>query len=179
MLTIAAAREGVPLPPFVEALFMLSIFEILIEAGIRMPRAIGQAISIVGALVLGDAVVNAGLISSPMIVVSAITAISSFLIPDMRSVLPFLRFFVLIAANILGIMGILLVVFFIFTYLSSIRSFGASYLAPYAPFYGSDMKDAAIRAPVWMMFKRPKSIIPDNADKSLFRMKINYRKKED
>lgn len=179
LLTIASAQEGIPLSPFTEAVFMGLVFEILIEAGVRMPKPIGQAISIVGALVLGDAVVQAGLISSPMIIITAITAISSFLVPHMRGVMPFLRFIFIIAANVLGFMGIMLTGTFILLYLCSLRSFGVPYLSPFSPISGMDLKDTFIRTPLWTMITRPKAIIPNNADKSIFRMKKNYIKKED
>lgn len=179
LLTIAATQEGIPFSPFTEAIFMGLVFEILIEAGIRMPKPIGQAISIVGALVLGDAVVKAGLISSPMIIITALTAISSFLVPHMRGVMPFLRLAFIIVANILGLMGLMLMAIYVLIHLCSLRSFGTPYLSPLSPLNGMDLKDVSFRAPLWTMITRPSGIIRNNADKSKLKMKVNYIKRED
>lgn len=81
ILTIAATRQAVPFPAFLEALFLEATFEMLREAGLRLPRAVGPAVSIVGALIIGDAAVRAGLVSTPMVVVIAFTAIASFVAP--------------------------------------------------------------------------------------------------
>lgn len=179
LLTIAASREGVPLSPFVEAIFMGFVFEILIEAGVRMPGSIGQTISIVGALVLGDAVVQAGLVSTPMIIVSALTAISSFIVPALRETMPFFRVLMVIAANILGFMGIMLITIFLIIHMCTLRSFGVPYLAPFAPLNGMDLNDTFIKVPIWAMITRPRVLTWENTDKTKYRMKIDFRKKED
>lgn len=100
LISIAAQREGVPFPAVVEALFMEITFEILREAGVRMPRIIGPAISIVGALVLGQAVVEAGFVSAAMVIIVSITAISSFVFPyySMSNAIRIIRFILMICA---------------------------------------------------------------------------------
>ena len=177
LLTIAASREGIPFSAFMEALLMGITFEMLREAGVRMPRPIGQAVSIVGALVLGEAAVRAGIASNPVIMVTAITAISSFMIPSLRGALPIIRIILLIAANILGLMGIFLVVIAFIVHLCRLRSFGVSYLAPFSPLSGDDLKDTFIRLPIWAMWKRPRSVIKDREER--YRMKVDIRTRED
>ena len=110
LFTIAAGREGVPFPPFVEALLMETAFEILREAGLRMPQQIGPALSIVGVLVIGDAAVRAGLVSPLMIVVVGMTAIATFALPsnDLANAIRLLRFPTMVAAAILGLFGVIL-----------------------------------------------------------------------
>ncbi|QVK18387.1 spore germination protein [Mycoplasmatota bacterium] len=179
MLTIAASREGVPFSTFVEALLMILAFEMLREAGVRMPRPVGQAVSIVGALVLGQQAVEAGLVSNLMVIVIALTAITSFIVPPMGGTIPFLRYALLGAANILGFMGLFLVGEVILIYLCSLRSFGVPYMAPFSPLYGMDLKDTFIRVPTWAMFKRPKSLTANKNGDNSYRMKVNIRKKED
>lgn len=156
LVTIAAAEEGTPFPAFVEVFMMQVIYEILREGGVRLPRPIGQAVSIVGALVIGEAAVSAGLIGAPMVVVVALTAISSFVVPALSDVGALSRFLLLIMAGISGQFGIMLGTAGILTHLCSLRSFGVPYTSPIAPATFSDMKDVFIRAPWWAMFTRPR-----------------------
>ncbi|MDK2810279.1 MAG: spore germination protein [Petroclostridium sp.] len=179
LLTMAASREGIPFSPFTEAFIMGIAFELLREAGVRMPRPIGQAVSIVGALVLGESAVRAGLVSNPMVIVTAITAISSFIIPPLGGAMPFFRIIMLIAANILGFMGLALTTAACVIHMCTLRSFGVPYMAPFAPLSGSDLKDTLVRVPIWAMVTRPRSLTWENTDKTKYRMKINFRKKED
>ena len=110
LVSISAQREGVPFPALLEALIMEITFEILREAGIRMPRAIGSAISIVGALVLGQAAVDAGIISAAVVIVVSITAISSFAIRnyEMSNAIRLLKFVFILLAGVLGLYGVLM-----------------------------------------------------------------------
>ncbi|HZG86793.1 spore germination protein [Paenibacillus sp.] len=160
LVSLAAQRESVPFPAFVEALIMEVAFEILREAGIRMPRAIGQAVSIVGALVLGQAAVEAGLISSAMVIVVAITGISSFSTPSYDIALSFrlLRFLIMISAGFLGFYGIAIISIFILAHMCGLRSFGVPYMSPLGPFVAGDHKDTFFRFPFESMFKRPRSL---------------------
>ena len=162
LLSIDASREGIPISPFTELLLMGFAFEILREAGIRLPKAVGQAVSIVGALVLGEAAVNAGFVSNPVVIITALTAISSFVVTPLAGILPILRVFILLAGNVLGILGIGLVSAFIIIHLCSLKSFGIPYFAGIAPFKGADMKDIFVRAPLWTMFTRPQAITSAN-----------------
>lgn len=163
ILAIASARQGVPFPALVEALIMETVFEILREAGIRLPRVIGQAVSIVGALVIGDAAVSAGLVSPAMVIVVATTAIASFATPHFGVAISarVLRFGFMFSAATLGLFGIQLAGLLLLLHVSSLRSFGVPYLAPFAPLKTGDLKDTAVRLPHWLMINRPRSV-PSN-----------------
>ncbi len=157
-LRIAATREGLPFPILFESLLMESIFEVLREAGLRLPRSIGSAISIVGALVLGEAAINAGLVSPPMVVIVALTAIASFTAPSyaLASSARMLRYFFILLAGALGLYGILIGFILSLVHLCSLRSFGQPYMQPYAPLIWSDLKDSIVRHNLWNQVKRPK-----------------------
>ena len=148
VLTMAAAVEGTPFPAVVEALLMVTIFELLREGGIRLPATIGPALSIVGALIIGDAAVKAGLIGAPMVIVVAITAVSSFLAISHTDAVTLLRFGLIIMAGFLGIYGIGIGIIAILFHLCALRSFGVSYLSPIDPLSWSHLKDTFIRAPL-------------------------------
>ncbi|WP_333871551.1 spore germination protein [Desulforamulus putei] len=164
LLSIVAAREGVPFPAVVEALLMEIAFEILREAGVRLPRTVGQAVSIVGALVIGEAAVMAGVVSPLMVIVVALTGISSFLSPsfDLAISIRILRFTMMILAGLLGLFGVAAGVLAILIHLAGMRSFGVPYLAGLTPFYSDDWKDVFIRAPIWMMRRRPAELSKSN-----------------
>ncbi|MBP1155811.1 MULTISPECIES: spore germination protein [unclassified Paenibacillus] len=157
LMNLIAAREDVPFPAFVEAMIMEITFEILREAGVRMPKTVGQAVSIVGTLVIGQAAVEAGLVSPAMVIIVSLTAIANFVIPSYSIAisLRLLRFFMMMLAGSLGIFGILLGLFIIVFHLCSLRSFGVPYLSTFAPFHLDDQKDAILRVPRWAMFSRP------------------------
>ncbi|GGH36991.1 spore germination protein [Paenibacillus segetis] len=160
LISLAAQREGVPFPAFIEALMMEASFEILREASIRMPKAIAQSISIVGTLVIGTAAVEAGIISAAMVIVVAITAVSSFVLPsfDLSMTIRMLRFPMMMLAASFGLFGIIIGVIAIVLHMCSLRSFGVPYMSPFAPFILEDQKDALIRMPHWTMFSRPRLI---------------------
>lgn len=157
LISIAAARQGVPFPALVEALLMEFTFEALREAGVRLPRAVGQAVSIVGALVIGQAAVQAGIVSPLMVIVVALTGIASFMIPtfNIAITMRLLRFPMMLLAATLGLFGIMVGILAIMIHAAGLRSFGVPYLASLAPFHAADVKDVAIRAPWWAMNKRP------------------------
>ncbi|QHE51258.1 spore germination protein [Pontibacillus sp. HMF3514] len=151
LINLAAQREGVPFPAFLEVFMMEMIFELLREAGIRMPRPIGSAISIVGALVIGEAAVQAGLISPAMVIVVSLTAISSFIAPyySFSGTVRLLRFLFILFATFGGFFGMSVLTVAMIIHLSNVTSFGKSYLAPVAPFSLPRMKDVLIRFPQW------------------------------
>ena len=157
LISIAAQREGVPFPAVVEVFIMEFTFEILREAGIRMPRAVGQTVSIVGALVVGQAAAQAGLISNIMVIIVAITATANFVAPvySLASATRMLRFVLIIISAFFGLYGILLGLIVMVAHLASLRSFGVPYLAPVAPFNVKDQKDQLIIFPFWSMNRRP------------------------
>ncbi|MFE4351956.1 spore germination protein [Peribacillus butanolivorans] len=164
LISLSAQREGVPFPAFIEALMMEVAFEILREASLRMPKAIGQAISIVGTLVIGTAAVEAGIVSAAMVIVVAITAISSFVLPSftISMSIRMLRFPMMALAASFGLFGIIVGVIALVLHLCSLRSYGVPYMSPFAPFIGEDMKDTLIRVPRWGMFARPRLISQKN-----------------
>ena len=158
LLRITATREGVPFPVVVEVLLLDTLFEILREAGVRLPAAIGPAISIVGALILGDAAIRAGLVSPAVVIVIALTAIASFTAPafSLGISIRILRFVFTIAGGGLGLFGVQFVLLVTVVFLCSLRSFGVPYLTPIAPLIWTDLKDAVLR--IWWggMRQRPK-----------------------
>jgi spore germination protein KA len=158
LISVAAAREGLPLPVVLEALLMLMLFEILREAGLRMPRSLGQAVSIVGALVIGQAAVSAGLVGAPMVIVIAATAIASFLVVPFADLGALFRLIMTIMAGFLGLFGIVIISLEILSHLASLRSLGVPYLSPVAPLNIRGLKDTFIRAPLWAMDSRPESL---------------------
>ena len=176
LLSIASSREGVPFSPLIEALFMGIVFDILKEAGIRMPRPVGQAVNIVGALVIGEAAARAGLVSNIMIIVVALTGITSFIIPPINDVLPIFRIILVLGANFLGLLGMLLILIALFIHMVSIRSFGVPYLTPLAPLNYKDLKDTFIRAPLWLMITRPKGLLGRN--ENLQRLDPSFKEEE-
>ncbi|GFN32705.1 spore germination protein [Paenibacillus xylaniclasticus] len=157
LLTIAQSREQIPFPALVEALLMEITFEALREAGIRLPRQVGSAVSIVGALVIGQAAISAGIVSSPMVMVVAVTAVSSFLIPNysLGFAIRFIRFPIMLCAGALGLYGIVLCALVVLIHLMTLRSFGVPYLSPFAPLMNNELKDSLIRTRSTHMTTRP------------------------
>ena len=157
VISVAAAREGVPFPVVIEAILMGLLFELLREAGTRMPRPIGQSVSIVGAVIVGQAAVEAGLTSTPMVMVAALTGLGIFAVPsvDMALALIPLRLLLTIFASVLGLFGILAGQLIITIHMASLRSFGIPYLSPLAPGTYQGLKDTLVRAPWWAMNTRP------------------------
>jgi spore germination protein KA/spore germination protein len=157
LLSIAASRESIPFPAVIEALIMEITFEGLREAGIRLPKSIGSAVSILGALVVGQAAVQAGIVSAPIVIIVSITGIASFTLPRFNGAIAIrmLRFPIILIASMFGLYGILISLIMIVGHMANLRSFGVPYLSPIGPMSLSDLKDIWIRAPWSMMKKRP------------------------
>jgi spore germination protein KA len=166
LYSIRTSLEYVPFPPFVEALAMQIILELLKEAAIRLPNPIAQTIGIVGGLVIGTAIVDAHIVSNMMIVVIGFTAIASFVAPinEMGTSARLLGFPTMVAASLLGFFGIVFVLMLIFMHLSKLDSFGTPYFAPLAPFKKQDIKDSFIRLPLWKLTTRPTDAKPAYAN---------------
>ncbi|MHB8061015.1 MAG: spore germination protein [Ruminiclostridium sp.] len=179
LFTMAAAHEGVPFPSVVEAGIMMITFDILREAGVRLPRPVGQAISIVGALVIGESAVSAGLIGAPMVIVVAITAVSSFVVAAQTDTGAILRYILLILAGFMGAYGIAVGLLGILVHLATLRSFGTPYLSPLAPLSVRDLKDVFIRVPIWAMLTRPRAIGSIDPQRQEFRLKPDHPQEED
>nr|WP_141501793.1 spore germination protein [Paenibacillus luteus] len=157
-ITIIETRQGVPFPSLIEVLILEISIEILREAGIRLPKPIGPAMGIVGGLIIGEAAVQAGIVSPFLVIVVAVTAISSFSIPVYSAgiTLRILRFGGMLCAAVLGMFGTILFFLFICGHLSKLKSFGVPYVTPLSPVRFSDWKDLFVRAPLPLMKKRPK-----------------------
>jgi len=164
LISIASQREGVPFPAVVEALLMEIAFEILREAGLRMPRTIGPAVSIVGTLVIGQAAVEAGVVSAVMVIIVALTAICSFLFPSygLSNTIRVLRFPLMIFAAVFGLFGVMFGIMIILLHLCSLRSFGVPYMSPFGPIILKDQKDAMVLFPRRNLFTRPRLISQKN-----------------
>jgi spore germination protein KA len=178
LLTMAAAVEGTPFPAVVEALIMGIIFELLREGGIRLPATIGPALSIVGALIIGDAAVKAGLIGAPMVIVIALTAVSSFLVISHTDAVTLLRFGLIIMAGFLGIYGLGIGLIAILFHLCSLRSFGLIYLSPIDPISWSHLKDTFIRVPLRFLVVRRPVIREIDPERTSFRLDLNKPKSD-
>ena len=158
MVTLMTAIKGLPLSPLAETVFVLLLFEIIREASVRMPRAVGMAMSIVGALVLGETAVNAGIISSPAVMITALSSIALFTVPNLIGPMSVLRIAYTLIGGLCGLFGLILAVLFTLHYVCSLNGYDAPYLAPITPLIYSDFKDAIERAPLPAMKKRPKSV---------------------
>lgn len=168
-IAMAAGRATVPFPSIVEALLMETAVEILREASIRLPGPIGPTIGIVGALVIGDAAVTAGLVSPLMVIVVGLTTISSYANPSYNAAISvrLLRFPLMIASAIMGLYGIMLCLMLLLLHLLKIRSFGLPYLAPFSPLHLSDLKDTLIRIPWPWMKNRPTMYRPKDKQREV------------
>lgn len=180
LLAVSATREGLPFSPLVEALFMMIVFELLRESGVRMPGAIGQTISIVGGLVIGQAAVSAKIVSPIMVIIIALTGITNFILPSLSDTLPIIRFLLLFAAQTFGFLGIFIGYLLVLIHLCSLESFGVPYMYPLSPEDKNGLKDSFIRFPLWMMKLRPKAFTWQNSNKSKYRSSgDNHVNKED
>lgn len=156
LLKIASSVAGIPLSPSVEIFLTLFVLEVLNEASIRMPKYVGLALSVVGALVLGDTAVKAGIISTPAVIIIAFSAICLYTVPDLVETSTTLRLIFLIVAGSLGTFGIVLAIAFIMCYLVTEQDYGVPLLSPYAPLIGRDMRDALYKSDLYTLGKRPK-----------------------
>jgi spore germination protein len=176
-LYVAGSRMNVPFPAFLEAFIMEGALELLREAGIRLPAPIGATIGIVGGLVLGQAAVEAGIVSPLMVIVVALTAMAAYASPNYSFAIAFrmLRFVFMAAAGIFGLYGIILMLIVILTHLCNLKSFGVPYLSPFVATEMTlkDFKDAFIRAPIQKMRTRPQFL--HRSDSS----RLNRMNKED
>ena len=162
LLTIVNSIKGIPLSPSAEMFFTLLVFEILNEASIRMPKYVGMALSVVGALVLGDTAVRAGIVSTPTIMIMALSGIALYTVPELVDSLAFLRLVFLFVGGSVGGYGIILACAFIALYTVSLENFDVPVLAPFAPLVGSDLKDGVYMTFLHNMTKRPLSLKPKN-----------------
>lgn len=157
LLKISSSIAGLPLSPSVEMFLVLFVLEVLNEASIRMPKYVALALSVVGALVLGDTAVQAGIISTPAIIIIAFSAICLYLTPDLAETTTTLRWIYLIIAGSIGPFGIVLFSAFLVCYLVSEQSYGVPLLAPFAPLIKNDLYDSMVKANMYALKNRPET----------------------
>lgn len=162
VIIIANSTKYLPFTPVLEILFILILFQILYEVSLRLPQYLGLATSIVGALVLGDTAVKAGLISPPGVIIVAVSIMAIYTIPSLASQLTVLRAVFVILGSTLGIMGIVGGVVYIIDYVNSLNYYNTPFLAPISPLVDDDLKDSFIKVPLSKMKNRPKSITNKN-----------------
>ena len=157
LTSFASQRSTVPFPAFFEALLMFVSFEILRESDYRIPNVSNSALSIVGALILGEAAVNAGIVSPIMIIIVAITAISALVIvePELSNAIKWYRILFMLGGTTIGIFGIFIVFIIFTTNLCSVNSYGKSFTMPFTPI-NSDIKNSIIKFPLLKRNKRNK-----------------------
>lgn len=158
MIGIATARESSPFPTVIEVCIMMVIFDGLQEAGVHLPNQLGPVVSIIGALVIGQAAVEAGIISTPIIIVISLTGVAAYTIPRYSTTLPFriIRYLFLFVSGLLGFVGFAFGIIFLLIHLVSLESFGTPYMSPVAPFDRKGMRDLFIRFPFWSKSDRSK-----------------------
>ncbi len=158
LITILNATQAIPFSPLTEMILIIVIFDILREANLRMPSAVGISLSLVGAIVLGDAAVKAGLIGAPAVMIGALSGIGLFTMPDNTLILSLLRLAITFVAGVMGILGVILSMMVILFYLCSMQEYHTPFLAPFSPAMENDKQDAVLNKPLMSWTKRPKSI---------------------
>ncbi|WP_397334315.1 spore germination protein [Paenibacillus glycanilyticus] len=158
MIGISTARESSPFPTVIEVFLMLFVFDALQEAGVHLPNQLGPVVSILGALVIGQAAVEAGIISTPIIIVVSLTGVAAYSIPRYSSSLPFriIRYLLLFITGLLGFVGFAFGIIFLMIHMVMLESFGRPFMYPIAPFDGKRIKDILIRYPIWIQNGRNK-----------------------
>lgn len=160
-LSISSAREGVPFPVAVECAALLIVFEILRETSVRMPNVIGQMLGIVGAIVIGESAVSARIVSAPMVIIVGLSALTSLMIPRLKSAMLYYRFLMLLWSSFIGLYGYIFVLGLLIVKLLSIKSFGEEYVKYLFSFNPQQMKDGFWRTSWKNMIERPKDMAND------------------
>lgn len=162
MFSLTAAAKGTPFPTVVEVLGMLAVFEILRETGMRMSNKIGSALSIVGALVLGQAAVEAKIASAPTVIIVAVTSITAMMLPRLKLAVLALRLLFLAASAMIGIYGYFMSMIALLVYLLSMKSFGMDYTSQLFSFGAGGQSDIYLRFPFGHMRRRPEGMSGDS-----------------
>ena len=162
LLNISSSVSGLPLSPGVEMFLTLFVLEVLNEASIRMPKYVGLAISIVGALVLGETAVTAGIVSTPAIIIVAFSAICLYVVPDLVETTTTLRWIFLIIAGSIGTFGIVLFICFLLCYLVTEQAYGVPLLSPFSPLTRRDMRDGLLKTDMYSLSRRPAALKSKN-----------------
>ena len=178
LITLLSSIEGLSVPPLIEILLVLLLFEVITEASLQMPNSLGMALSIIGALALGNTAVDAGIISPPSVVLVAISSVALYIIPDQIAETRLLRILFTMIGGIIGLYGIITGLIILTTYLTSITSFGVPYLSPFAPHIKGDQKDAFVKKPIQSMNKRPILLSGKNSTRQNFNKNDSKQKAE-
>ena len=168
LISILSSIEGLSVPPLIEILIVLFLFEIITEASLQMPNSLAMALSIIGALALGNTAVDAGIISPPSIVVVATSSVALYVIPDEISENRLMRILFTLLGGIIGLYGVVVAFIIIVSYMTSIKSYGIPYFAPYAPDITKDKKDAFIKQDIQTMVNRPELFVKNNKKRQGF-----------
>ena len=158
IVPLTIARESVPFPLVLEVIIMIVMFEVIREAGVRLPKQVGTAISIVGPLILGEVAVSSSLVGAPTVIIVSISFIASFVITSIADVTAILRILIFLAASMFGSYGLVVSLLALLTHMISLTSLGVPYMAPFAPLHFRDWKDSLVRFPTKLLKYRPKSI---------------------
>ncbi len=175
LMTISGGIRSIPLSPSLELFFLLIVLEILIEASVRMPKYVALALSVIGALVLGDTAVKAGLVSSPAIIIVALSGISAYTVPDLTGTLSIIRIAFVVVAGSIGPFGILLLTALLVYYLVTADSYGTPLLAPFSPLIRKDLRDALYKTDIYSLDTRPAVF----QGKNQTRLRVRNRKEAD
>ena len=165
LITIADTTQGLPFTPFLEILFIFLLFQILYEVSLRLPSYLGLATSVVGALILGDTGVKAGLISPPGVIIVALSKIALYTIPEQAPQITVLQLLFIVLGGSLGLIGLISGLVYLINYLNNFDSYHTPYLAPYGPRIPQDLKDAIFMDPLYSKRKRPKSFSPEKKER--------------
>ncbi len=157
LITIADTTQGLPFTPFIEIVFIFFLFQILYEVSLRLPSYLGLATSVVGALILGDTGVKAGLISPPGVIIVAVSKIALYLVPQQSSQVTLLQVIFIILGGSLGMLGVVGGLVYFTNYLNKIDSYGSPYLAPYSPRIKNDLQDGVFKENIADIHLRPES----------------------
>ncbi|PAV28678.1 hypothetical protein CIL05_15410 [Virgibacillus profundi] len=167
LATIGASRLGIPFNTTVELILMITLFELFREAGVRLPKAVGQTVAVVGGLIVGDAAIRAGLTSPTMLVVTAITAVATFTLGNqsLSGTVTIIRLFSILCASVLGMYGFFISLFLTIGYLAKLESFNVPYLIPVSPFVKGDFSKAISKLPVIKQNKRARILKTQDDDR--------------
>ena len=177
LFNITGRAQNSPFSPMLELIFVLIMFEVLYEATLHAPRHIGPVTGLLGAFVLGEVAMITGLLTPAAVLVGALSVIFMYVIPDLASQISILRFTFVLVGGILGLYGVMIAGLVLIIYLASLDSYGAPYLAPYAPYIKSDTKDGIFKSSVRDMKLRPRSIPNINKQRLKTESKVDSNKK--
>jgi len=162
LANLISSTAKTPMPISAEIIFLIVMFELLKEASTRLPKMVGSAVTIVGALIIGDAAVNAGIVSAPSVIMVALTAVTGFMAPDLTEFILIYKTVFILLGSTLGMIGISIAYVVMMTQLCSHKAFGVPIMSIFTNLNAEDMKDNLWRSPLREMRYRPEAIAKDN-----------------